>query len=47
MDSLRTLSGVVEPHFEVLELLKLPFGEKNNFMAWYGGFKKRSFFYDR
>ncbi len=45
--SLRALSQAVEPHFEILELVRKPFGEKNSFMAWYGVFKKRSYFYDR
>lgn len=44
--SLRALSQAVEPHFEILELVRQPFGEKNRFMAWYGVFKKRSFFYE-
>ena len=44
--SLRALSQAVEPHFEILELVRKPFGEKNSFMAWYGVFKKRSYFYD-
>jgi 2-polyprenyl-3-methyl-5-hydroxy-6-metoxy-1,4-benzoquinol methylase len=45
--SLRALAQAVEPHFEILELVRQPFGEKNGFMAWYGVFKKRGFFYDR
>ncbi|MEW6710948.1 MAG: class I SAM-dependent methyltransferase [Candidatus Riflebacteria bacterium] len=44
--SLRALAQAVEPHFEILELVRKPFGEKNSFMAWYGVFKKRSYFYD-
>lgn len=44
--SLRGLSQAVEPHFEILELVRQPFGEKNSFLAWHGVFRKRSYFYD-
>jgi len=43
---LRGLSQAVEPHFEILELVRQPFGEKNSFLAWHGVFRKRSYFYD-
>jgi cyclopropane fatty-acyl-phospholipid synthase-like methyltransferase len=43
--SLRALSEAVEPHFEILEVMRKRFGEKNNFLAWQGMFQKRRFFY--
>lgn len=44
--SLRALSQAVEPSFEILELVRQTFGEKNSFFAWFGVFRKRSYFYD-
>ncbi len=44
--SLRNIAFAVEPHFEVLEVKRSRFGEKNNFYCWIGVFKKRQFFYE-
>lgn len=44
--SLRTITQAVEPFFEILEVKRGRFGEKNSFHSWVGVFKRRSFFYD-
>lgn len=43
--SLRNISISIEPHFEVLEVKRNIFGEKNNFLSWVGVYMKRGFYY--
>ncbi len=44
--TLRSIVQAVEPRFEILEIKRNKFGEKNNFYSWVGIFKKRSYFYE-
>ena len=45
--SLLEIAKAVEAFFEILEIKRSVFGEKNSFLAWTGIFKKRKYFYSK
>jgi hypothetical protein len=44
--TLRNIAEAAEPHFEILEIRRSRFGDKNRFYSWVGIFQKRSYFYE-